>query len=228
MTVGELLNKIMNNVIEGREDKNAPFPEDKVGELGVKELTQQAVEQGMDVNEIINKGLLPGMKVVGEKFETGEYFLPDLFIAAKSLQAGMEVLKPLLVKSKVKSLGKAAVGTVKGDIHDMGKTLVKLMFEGGGFEVIDLGIDVPKEKFIKVVKEEKVQLLGMSSLLTTTMLEMGAVIDCLKEEGLRGRVKVMVGGAPVTEEFAEKIGADGYAIDAVRAVTKAKELLALK
>ena len=228
MTVSELLNKIMSNVIEGREDKDAPFPEGKVGELGVKELTQQAVEQKIDVNEIINKGLLPGMKVVGEKFETGEYFLPDLLIAAKSLQAGMEVLKPLLVKSKVKSLGKAAVGTVKGDIHDMGKTLVKLMFEGAGFEVIDLGIDVPKEKFINVVKEEKVQLLGMSSLLTTTMLEMGAVIDCLKEEGLRGRVKVMVGGAPVTEEFAEKIGADGYAIDAVRAVTKAKELLALK
>jgi 5-methyltetrahydrofolate--homocysteine methyltransferase len=228
MTAGELLNKIMSNVIEGREDKNAPFPEEKVGEPGVKELTQQAVKQGMDVNEIINKGLLPGMKVVGEKFETGEYFLPDLLIAAKSLQAGMEVLKPLIVKSKVKPLGKAAIGTVKGDMHDMGKTLVKLMFEGAGFEVIDLGIDVPREKFINVVKEEEVQLLGMSSLLTTTMLEMGAVIDCLKEEGLRGKVKVMVGGAPVTEEFAEKIGADGYAIDAVRAVARAKELLAMK
>jgi len=228
MTVNELLSKIISNVIEGREDKNAPFPEEKVGAPGVKELTQQAVEQEIDVNEIINKGLLPGMKVVGEKFETGEFFLPDLLIAAKALQAGMGVLKPLLVKSKVKSLGKAAVGTVKGDMHDMGKTLVKLMFEGAGFEVIDLGIDVPKEKFINIIKEEKVQLLGMSSLLTTTMLEMGAVIKALKDEGLRNSVKVMVGGAPVTEQFAEKIGADGYAIDAVRAVARAKELLALK
>jgi 5-methyltetrahydrofolate--homocysteine methyltransferase len=228
MTVNELLSKIISNVIEGREDKNAPFPEEKVGAPGVKELTQQAVEQEIDVNEIINKGLLPGMKVVGEKFETGEFFLPDLLIAAKALQAGMGVLKQLLVKSKVKSLGKAAVGTVKGDMHDMGKTLVKLMFEGAGFEVIDLGIDVPKEKFINIIKEEKVQLLGMSSLLTTTMLEMGAVIKALKDEGLRNSVKVMVGGAPVTEQFAEKIEADGYAIDAVRAVARAKELLALK
>ncbi len=227
MKVDELLSEITNNVIEGRADKNSPFPEENRGKPGVKELTQEALEEGIDVTDILNRGLLAAMKTVGSKFETGELFLPEMLIAAQALKAGMEILKPVISQRGLKSLGKFAIGTVEGDIHDVGKSLVKMMFEGAGFDVIDLGIDVPREDFIKVVKEEEVQLLGMSSLLTTAMLEMGPIIESLKESGLRNKVKVMVGGAPVTGEFAEQIGADGYAVDAIRAVTKARELLTL-
>ena len=227
MTANKLLEEITSNVIEGRADKNSPLPEEKRGMPGVKELTEKALEEGIDVEDLLNKTLIMAMRTVGSQFESGEIFIPEMLIAAQALKAGMEVLKPVIIKKELKPIGKVAIGTVKGDVHDVGKSLVKMMLEGEGFEVIDLGIDVPNEIFIKTVKAEKVQLLGMSSLLTITMMEMKNVIESLKEVGIRSRLKIMIGGAPVTEEFAEQIGADGYAIDAIRAVRKARELLAL-
>lgn len=189
----------------------------------VKELVQQAVNEGVDVQKILNEGLIAGMNVVGAKFKANEFYIPEVLIAARAMHAGMDILKPLLAKSNVKTLGRFVIGTVKGDLHDIGKNLVAMMVEGAGFEVIDLGIDVPPEKFVEVAKEKQPNVIGMSALLTTTMPAMKTVVDALKSAGLK--VKTIIGGAPVTQAYADEIGADGYAPDAASAVDKVKELV---
>ncbi|HEW91283.1 MAG TPA: cobalamin-binding protein [Thermotogaceae bacterium] len=192
----------------------------------VPELTKKALEEGHNALEILNEGLIKAMEVVGEKYEKQEYFLPELLAAAQSMYASLDILKPLLAKSgKIEKVGKVVLGTVKGDLHDIGKNILKMMFEGANFEVIDLGRDVPAEKFVEAVEKEHPQFIGMSALLTTTMLQMKEVIEKLKENGLRDKVKIMVGGAPVTEEYAKEIGADIYADNASEAVRIAKGLV---
>jgi 5-methyltetrahydrofolate--homocysteine methyltransferase len=191
----------------------------------VAALAKQALSEGHSANEVLNSGLLPGMDRVARDFETDILYVPEVLIAADAMLAGMEVLKPQLVKSESAALATFVAGTVKGDIHDIGKKLVCIMLEGAGIEVIDLGKDTPPEDFISAVKEHKPQALLMSALLTTTMGEMSTVIEALKEEGLRDGVKVVIGGAPINQEYADRIGADGYAPDAVAAVALAKGLL---
>ena len=194
----------------------------------VAELTRKALEEGLSPEEILNKGLIAGMDRVGKDFRDGILFVPEVLIAAHAMKAGMQILRPLLTESAISGLGTFVIGTVKGDLHDIGKNLVAMMMEGAGFKVVDLGVDTPPEKFIEAIKNHKPQLLGMSALLTTTMVEMKRVIEALREAGLRDKVKVMVGGAPVTQEYADEIGADGYAPNASLAVEKAKELLGLR
>ncbi|MCM8767809.1 MAG: corrinoid protein, partial [Candidatus Omnitrophica bacterium] len=167
-----------------------------------------------------------GMSVVGEKFKNNEFYVPEVLIAARAMNRGMSLLEPLIVQSGIKPIAKLAIGTVKGDLHDIGKNLVVMMWKGAGFEVIDLGIDVPPEKFVEAAKSG-VQVIGMSALLTTTMIQMKETIEALKKEGVRDNLKIIIGGAPVTQEFADEIGADGYAPDAASAVDKVKELLGL-
>jgi len=190
----------------------------------VKELVEAAVKEKTPVGEILNQGLIAGMNVVGEKFKNNEFYVPEVLIAARAMHAGMSILQPLLAESGVKPIGKIAIGTAKGDLHDIGKNLVVMMLKGGGFEVEDLGIDVPEEKFVEVAKAGT-QLICISALLTTTMPSMKTVIEALKAAGLRDRVKVMIGGAPITQSYADEIGADGYSPDAASAVDKAKELV---
>ena len=190
----------------------------------VAKLTKDALAAGVKPSAILQEGLVAGMDIIGEKFRNNEIFLPEVLIAAKAMKAGMEILRPILSRSNEKSSIKIILGTVEGDIHDIGKNLVGMLLEGGGFEVIDLGIDVPAERFVKEVKVEKPQVLGLSALLTTTMPAMKDVIETLTEAGVREDVKVIVGGAPVTENFAKTIGADGYAPDAAGAVVKVREL----
>jgi 5-methyltetrahydrofolate--homocysteine methyltransferase len=221
----DILAGIAENVILGRRDKSSMFPEEKTGEPGVEELTQQAVESGMATESILNDGLLAGMDVVGQRFKGGEVYIPEVMRSSEALKAGMELLKPLMVASGLESNGKVVLGSVKGDLHDIGKNLVSMMLKGARLEVVDLGVDVSAESFIESIRKENAQVLALSSLLTTTMMELKTVIDALKEAGLRDQVKVLVGGAPVTQDFADDIGADGYAADAVLAMEKAKELL---
>ena len=192
------------------------------------ELTRQAIGAGMEPMTIIDGGLVPGMDIVGEKFRTGEYFLPHLIIAAGGMKQSMELLEPELQRrgEKAQTLGTAVIGTVKGDIHEIGKSLVATMIAANGFQVHDLGVDVPTEAFIAKVKETGANLLGLSALLTTTMTAQREVIEALEEAGIRDQVKVMVGGAPVSQEWVKTIGADGYAEDAVGAVELCKELVA--
>ena len=187
---------------------------------------QKALDDGLSPAEILNQGMIEAMGEVGSLFEEGEYFVPEMLIAARAMQKGLEILKPHLTEVDVKSPGKVAIGTVKGDLHDIGKNLVAMMLEGAAFEVIDLGTDVSPERFIQAVKENGAQIVAMSALLTTTMPNMKNTIEALKEAGLREQVKVMIGGAPVTQSYADQIGADGFAEDASRAVAKAKNLLA--
>jgi 5-methyltetrahydrofolate--homocysteine methyltransferase len=192
----------------------------------VAELVQSALDKGMSANEVLQGGLIAGMDQVGKDFKAGDLFVPEVLIAARAMHAGMNVLRPLLAQSDVPSAGKYLIGTVKGDLHDIGKNLVKMMVEGAGFDVVDLGTDVPPDKFVAAVKEHQPRLLGMSALLTTTMTSMKTTIEALQEAGLRSSVKVMVGGAPVTEAFAKQIGADAYAPDAASAVDVARSLVA--
>lgn len=191
------------------------------------EATREALEAGIEPMTIIRQGLMPGMDVVGEKFASGEYFLPDLIIAADGMQKAMELLEPelRLRQQALESAGTVVIGTVKGDIHEIGKSLVATMLSANGFKVIDLGVDVPTEKFIEQVKENKADILGLSALLTTTMIVQREVIQALSVAGLRDNVKVMVGGAPVTRSWAQDIGADGFAEDAMGAVAVAKQLV---
>ncbi len=193
----------------------------------VAELVQKALEEGIAPQDILGNGLIKGMNEVGIKFKANEIYVPEVLIAARAMKAGMEILKPKLVATGVKPMAKMVIGTVKGDLHDIGKNLVSMMMEGAGFEVIDLGIDVPAEKFIQAVKENEPELVGMSALLTTTMIQIRENLKAFNEAGLRNRVKIMIGGAPVTQKFADEVGADGYAPDAASAVDKAKELLAI-
>ena len=190
----------------------------------VKELTQKALDEGVAPGEILNNGLVKGMSVVGEKFKNNEFYVPEVLIAARAMHAGMDILKPKLASSGVVPVGTVAIGTVKGDLHDIGKNLVAMMLEGAGFEVMDLGIDVTPEKFVESVKDGA-DVIAMSALLTTTMTAMKTTIEALEEAGVRDKVKTMIGGAPVTQNYADEIGADGYARDAASAADIAKELV---
>jgi 5-methyltetrahydrofolate--homocysteine methyltransferase len=190
-----------------------------------KELTQQAVDEGKDPQEVLDSALIPAMDVVGEKFSAREFYIPEMLVAARAMQAGVSILSPLLVSRASKSRGKVVLGTVKGDLHDIGKNLVGMMLQGAGFEVVDLGTDVKPAKFVEAVQSERPDFVMMSALLTTTMTAIPETIAALKEAGVRDRVRVGVGGAPVTQRFADDIGADFYAPDATGAVSKAKALV---
>jgi corrinoid protein of di/trimethylamine methyltransferase len=211
----EILSKLSQSLVDGDPD-------------ACVELTHEALAGGVEPMAIIRQGLMPGMNVVGEKFGTGEYFLPDLIIAADGMQQAMALLEPELRarQQSVESAGTMVIGTVKGDIHEIGKSLVGTMLSANGFKVHDLGVDVPTEKFVTAVRETGANLVGLSALLTTTMTVQKQVIDALSAAGLRQQVKVMVGGAPVTRSWAEEIGADAYAEDAMSAVTMARQLVA--
>jgi len=204
--------KLSNSVIKGNVEE-------------VTELTQTAIDEGAEPTDIIKKGLIGGMKVVGQRFKDGDMFVPEVMMAAKSMKAGVELVNPLLAEGDTSSEGKVLLGTVAGDLHDIGKNLVGMMMESASLEVIDLGTDVDPEEFVEAVKEHQPDVVGMSALLTTTMLEMQNTIELLEEEGLRDSVKIIVGGAPVTPDFAEETGADGWSADAASAKDKALELI---
>ncbi len=191
----------------------------------ISELTQQALDQGISAEQILQQGLLAGMEVVGKRFKEGEMFIPEVLRCAKTMHKAMDILRPILAQSEVQSQGVFLIATVEGDLHDIGKNLVAMMFEGAGFEVVNLGIDQKAQSVVEAVKEKKPDILGLSALLTTTMPKMEQTIQALQEAGIREQVKVMVGGAPVTAEYAKKIGADGYAPNAASAVDTAKEIL---
>jgi 5-methyltetrahydrofolate--homocysteine methyltransferase len=184
----------------------------------------EALDAGLQPAYVLNEGMVAAMAEVGRLFEQGEYYVPEMLIAARAMQAGLAVLKPKLVQSDFKSAGKVAIGTVKGDLHDIGKNLVSMMLEGAAFEIVDLGTDVSPEKFVDAVKNQGVNIVAMSALLTTTMPNMKTTIEALVTAGIRDQVKVIIGGAPVTESYAQQIGADGYSPDASRAVALAKSL----
>lgn len=192
----------------------------------VKELTEKALNEGQAPEDVLNQGLVAGMSVIGERFKRNEVYVPEVLIAARAMHAGMDILKPRLADAGVEPKATVCVGTVKGDLHDIGKNLVCMMLEGAGYEVVDLGVNVETEKFIAAVQEHKAKLLGMSALLTTTMGAMKTNIDAFKEAGLYDKVKIVIGGAPVTQSFADEIGAHGYGADAASAVDVANELLA--
>ena len=191
----------------------------------VTALVQQALDEGIPAPQILNEGLLAGMDVIGVRFRDNEIFVPEVLVAARAMNAGAELLKPHLAEAGAVSKGKIALGTVKGDLHDIGKNLVRMMFEGKGFEVIDLGVDVAPEAFVKAVQEQDCGIVACSALLTTSMAVMGEVVKALEAAGLRDKVKIMVGGAPVNQEFATSIGADAYTDDAASAADKAAELI---
>ncbi|MCL2084740.1 MAG: corrinoid protein [Oscillospiraceae bacterium] len=191
----------------------------------VKELVPQALEEGISAKDILEQGLLAGMDIVAVKFKNNDVYVPEVLIAARAMNAGTELLKPHLAESGAKPLGKALLGTVKGDLHDIGKNLVRMMFEGKGIEVIDLGVDVPPEKFLEAYKAENPDIIALSALLTTTMGEMKSTVEAFVEAGERGNVVIMVGGAPVTDSFRESIGADIYSADAASAAEAAKQAI---
>jgi len=207
-----LLPELNTSVVEGNADR-------------VEELTRQALDQGVEVKKILEEGLIAAMDVVGERFEKEELFIPEMLLAGNAMSGGLDLLRPLFVESGIKPQGTVVMGTVEGDSHDIGKRLVSMMMEGAGFKVIDMGVGVSPEQFVKAVKEEGANLVGMSALLTTTLPSMQATVEALKEAGLLDKVKTLIGGAPVTQEYADKIGADGYAPDAATGVKKTKELL---
>jgi len=204
------LTKIKDSVIKGEVDE-------------VRDMVKKAVDEGQAVKRILSEGLISGMSIVGDKYESGEFFLPEMVIAATAMKEGLKVLGPLLLQSDIRTAGTVVMGTAKGDIHDIGKTIVGTMLEGAGFMVTDIGVDVDPDRFVEAAKENNADLIGVSALLTTTMMGMEDVVKAVKGAGLKA--KVMIGGASVTQEFADKIGADGYAPDAPSAVGKAKELV---
>lgn len=207
-----VLSKISSCVIEGNLND-------------IQALTNQALEEGISAKEILDQGLMPGMDHVGVEFKAGNMFVPEVLRSAKTMSGSMEILKPILSESGVEMVGKVILGTVKGDLHDIGKNLVGMMCEGAGFDVVDLGKDISPEAFVEAVKEHNPDIVGMSALLTTTMRTMESTIKALEEAGLRDKVKVMVGGAPVTKDFAEKIGADAYASNAAAAAEMATKFV---
>ena len=208
----EILKPIYDGILDG-------------DQRGVAAGVQAALDRGYDPEAILKNAMVAAMDEVGRLFEEGEYFVPEMLVAARAMQGGLALLKPHLTQANVASSGKVVAGTVKGDLHDIGKNLVCMMLEGAGFQVIDLGTDVPAETFISAVREHQPDFVAMSALLTTTMPNMQTTIEAMKEAGVRDQVKVMIGGAPITDTYAEKIGADGYAADASRAVKLAKSLL---
>jgi len=221
----DIIERIKQNVIQGRMDEeDEGFDGDMVGKPGVKELVQQALDQNMDPGRIVVDGLTEAMSIVGEKFEAKEYFIPDMLASAETVGAAMDILAPHLAKSGMASKGKVMMATVKGDLHDIGKNIVSIILRGAGYEVKDLGADVTPELIVAIVREEKPDILGLSALLTTTMTAMKETIDSLSQAGLRDKVKVIIGGAPISAEFAAEIGADGYGADAFHAVRVVEEL----
>ena len=209
----DILQEIASNLYEGEDE-------------AVAELVQQALDRKMAAGEILQGGLIAGMDEVGRDFKAGDLFVPEVLIAARAMHAGMDVLRPLLAEGDAPSAGKYVIGTVKGDLHDIGKNLVRMMLEGAGFDTVDLGTDVEPMAFVKAVQEHQPTVVGMSALLTTTMVQMKATIEALEEAGVRDSVKIMVGGAPVTDQFAQEIGADAYAPDAASAVDVVRSLAA--
>jgi len=210
---------LKENVIQGRKTKDDEgVDEGMSGTPGVVELTQSALEKNISLEIIITQGLTAGMQVVGGKFAAKEYFIPDMLASAEAVGAAMDILKPHLEASNIETKGKFAIATVKGDIHDIGKNIVAILLKGAGYEVNDLGIDVPTEKIMAVVREHKPDFLGLSALLTTTMVVMGEIIEALKQNGLRDKVKVLIGGAAVSDEYAQEIGADAYCLDGFQAI----------
>ena len=207
----ELLDNIAKNLEAGEDEK-------------VLELTKAAIQQKLPPQDILDKGLIAGMNVVGERFKNHDIFLPEVLLAAKAMYAGMDELKPLLIEEGIPSIGRVVIGSVQGDLHDIGKNLVGIMLKGAGFEVIDLGNDVSPEKFIDTAEKEDARVIGMSALLTTTMSVMKQVVELLDSRGLKGKVKTIVGGAPVSTDFAKEIGADAYGFDGINAVEKIKGL----
>jgi 5-methyltetrahydrofolate--homocysteine methyltransferase len=207
-----VISEIFEAILEGQQKK------------AVEKVTQ-ALDENVDPSVILNEGMVKAMAEVGRLFEEGEYFVPEMLIAARAMQNGLAVLKPHLIQADIKSSGKIVAGTVKGDLHDIGKNLVAMMLEGAAFEIVDLGSDVSPEKFVEAVRSSGADIVAMSALLTTTMPNMKTTIEALEAAGLRDKVKVIVGGAPLTPEYAKQIGADGYASDASRAVALAKSLL---
>ncbi|QUI21984.1 corrinoid protein [Vallitalea pronyensis] len=209
------MNELLQSISEKLQQGNMPE---------VVTLTKQAVSDGLQPSDILD-GLLSGMGIIGEKFKNNEVFVPEVLIAARAMNAGLDVIKPLLEEQGVEPIGKVIIGTVKGDLHDIGKNLVRMMMVGAGLEVIDLGVDVSPEKYIAAVEENNPDIIAMSALLTTTMPNMKLVIEALEEKGLRDKIKVMIGGAPVTDDYAAEIGADRYTVDAASAAEVAKELV---
>jgi 5-methyltetrahydrofolate--homocysteine methyltransferase len=194
------------------------------GDMGAAQAgVQTAVDSEIDAGKILNIAMIPAMAEVGRLFEEGEYFVPEMLIAARAMKTGLEIIKPRLVDSGIEPIGKVAIGTVQGDLHDIGKNLVAMMMEGAGFEIVDLGTDVPPEQFVSAAKDGA-NILGISALLTTTMPTMKTIIETIEADSMREQVKIVIGGAPVTAEYADQIGADGYAADASQAVTVAKKL----
>ena len=215
----DIIAAIKENVIQGRKTRDDVGIDDSLADTpGVVELTQKAIDDQVSPQKLITEGLTAGMEVVGEKFSAKEYFIPDMLASAEAVGAAMDILKPALESAKVETRGKFAIATVKGDIHDIGKNIVAILLKGAGYEVHDLGIDVPAKTVVEFVKNEKPQYLGLSALLTTTMTEMGVVIKALEESKVRKEVKVLIGGAAVSDEFAREIGADSYCADAFAAV----------
>ena len=209
--MADIYENIMTSLYHGEEDE-------------VASLVRKALDDGLDPQDVLQNGLIAGMDQVGVDFKSGELFVPEVLVAARAMHAGMAVLRPLLAEGSRIGAGKLVVGTVQGALHDIGKNLVKMMMEGAGFEIVDLGTDVKPQDFVEAVREHKPDLVGMSALLTTTMVNMKTTIEALQEAGLRDSVKIMVGGAPVTQEFATDIGADAFAPDAAAAVDIAREL----
>lgn len=192
---------------------------------GVAKLTQNAIDNKIDTKDILDDGLIAGMAVIGQKFKVHEIFLPDVLLAARAMYAGLDLLKPLLIKEGIPTIGKVVIGSVQGDLHDIGKNLVGIMLKGAGFEIIDLGNDVAPEKFIDAAIENKADIIGMSALLTTTMPVMKKVIELAKERGIYGKIKFIIGGAPVSDDYAKEIGADAYCFDGIKAVDSVKEFI---
>jgi 5-methyltetrahydrofolate--homocysteine methyltransferase len=219
MTENEIIAQLKENVIQGRKtQQDEGIDESLSGTLGVVELTLLALEENISPADIISQALTSGMRVVGEKFSTKEYFIPDMLASADAVGEAMEILKPLLEASDVETKGKFAIATVKGDIHDIGKNIVAILLRGAGYEVHDLGVDVSAEKIVDFVRKESPDYLGLSALLTTTMPEMGVIIEALKDNSLRGSLKVLIGGAAVSDDYAQDIGADAYCVDSFQAV----------
>ncbi len=218
-----LLEKIKECVVQGHIDAGSKFPKTMQGKAGVRELTQKAIDEKTDVEEILSKALIPAMTIVGKRYENNEIFVPEMLFSARAMKSGLELIRPFLLKGSDLILGKVIIGTVQGDMHDIGKNLVCMMLEGAGFEIEDLGINVPAQKFLDAAKQDPDALVGMSALLTVTMKNMKNVIELLRDNDLKN--KVFIGGAPVTPGFAEEIRAEGYAKNANQAVREAKRLM---
>jgi len=219
MTEEDIIARLKENVIQGRKNQDEEGIDEKLsGTPGVVELTHLALEKNILPEDIINRALTAGMTVVGDKYASKEYFIPDMLASAEAVGEAMDILKPILEAASVETKGKFAIATVQGDIHDIGKNIVAILLRGAGYEVYDLGSDVPTEKIIEFIKKEDPDYLGLSALLTTTMTGMGVVMETLKDNGLRDRVKILIGGAAVSDEYAQQIGADAYCPDGFHAI----------